>query len=54
MAKPAPIPSQKLNFLKELANKSLYENADPAFVSFFERTIAEGVETVSKISLSKY
>lgn len=47
MAKPAPIPSQKLNFLKELANKSLYENADPAFVSFFERTIAEGVETVS-------
>lgn len=47
MKKNTPIAQQKLDALRNLANKSLYENADPAFVTFFERTIAEGVETVS-------
>lgn len=47
MPTPSIIPPKRLDELRELADKSLYENADPAFVPFFERTIAEGLETVS-------
>ena len=41
------IPQHQLDALAQLADKSLYENADPKFVPFFERIQAEGVETVS-------
>ena len=42
-----PISQDRLQQLTALADKSLYENADPAFVPFFERVVAEGVQTVS-------
>ena len=42
-----PISKTKLQHLADMASTSLYENSDPAFVSFFTRTLEEGVETVS-------
>lgn len=42
-----PIDKTKLQKLANMASTSLYENSDPAFVSFFSRTVEEGVETVS-------
>ncbi|MCV6613418.1 MAG: arginase family protein [Cellvibrionaceae bacterium] len=41
------INKEKLARLAKLAEGSLYENADPAFIPFFERIQREGVETVS-------
>lgn len=41
------INKDKLAQLAKLAEGGLYENADPAFIPFFERVVSEGVETVS-------